>query len=57
MACAVLHNYSLIFNDVILEDEEEENPEENPEVPVRRPDLQPGEGFAFRAALIERLYR
>lgn len=52
----MLHNLSLIFNDVLPEDEEEEQDNEM-EVPVEEPHWQPGEGFAVRAALIERLFR
>ncbi|XP_071577193.1 putative nuclease HARBI1 isoform X2 [Temnothorax nylanderi] len=56
VACAVLHNLSLIFNDVLPEEEiiEEDN---EMEVPVDEPHWEPGEGFAIRAALIERLFR
>lgn len=57
MACAVLHNYSLLYNDMLPEDEMEVNPEDNAEGPACRPHWQPGEGLAFRTALIERLYR
>lgn len=54
-ACAILHNLSLIFNDV-LEEEEEEIENINDEIPVM-PHWQPGDGFIVRNALIERLFR
>lgn len=56
VACAVLHNLSLTFND-ILEEEEEEVEYNEIDEPENEPHWQPGEGFAIRAALIERLYR
>lgn len=55
VACAVLHNLSLILNDKLEEEEEEENM--NDEVPVPQPHWQPGDGFVMRNALIERLFR
>lgn len=55
VACAVLHNLSLILNDELEDDEEIENL--NNEVPVVEPHWQPGEGFLVRNALIERLFR
>lgn len=55
VACAVLHNLSLILNDKLEEEEEEENM--NDEVPVPQPHWQPGDGFVTRNALIERLFR
>lgn len=55
VACAVLHNLSLILNDKLEEEEEEENI--NDEVPVPQPHWQPGDGFVMRNALIERLFR
>ncbi|XP_071579088.1 putative nuclease HARBI1 [Temnothorax nylanderi] len=56
VACAVLHNLSLILNDKLEEDDEEvENL--NNEVPVAEPHWQPGDGFLARDALIERLFR
>jgi hypothetical protein len=55
VACAVLHNLALIFNDKLPENEEEE--EEYEVVPVNPPHWQPGDGFAVRAALIERLFQ
>ncbi|XP_025154426.1 putative nuclease HARBI1 [Harpegnathos saltator] len=54
VACAVLHNMSLIFNNMLPEEEVEENNEI--EIPIE-PHWQPGEGFVMREALIERLYR
>jgi len=56
VACALLHNFSLIFNDVLPEEELPEN-NEMEEMPIDEPHWQPGEGFAVRAALIERLFR
>ncbi|XP_036148954.1 putative nuclease HARBI1 [Monomorium pharaonis] len=50
VACAVLHNLSLIFKDVLMEKEEKV---ENDEVPVNELHWQPGEGFIVRDALIE----
>lgn len=54
-ACAVLHNLSLLFNDSI-EVEEEENVNENDEVPLNPPDWQAGDGLLVRNALIQRLF-
>lgn len=56
VACAVLHNLSLTLNDILEEDEEVEQYNEI-NVPDNEPYWQPGEGFAIRAALIERLFR
>lgn len=60
VACAVLHNLSLIFNDTIEEEEEQEEEiedmDEHAEV-ILMPHWQPGEGFLVRNALIERLFR
>jgi hypothetical protein len=56
-ACAVLHNLSLIFNDTLEEEEEEDAIENiNDEVPVPQPHWQPGDGLIMRNALIERLF-
>ncbi|XP_020297170.1 putative nuclease HARBI1, partial [Pseudomyrmex gracilis] len=52
VATAVLHNLSLIFNDVLPEEKLPENIEIE-EMPIDEPNWQPGEGFAVRAALIE----
>lgn len=59
VACAVLHNLSLILNDTLEEEEEEEDGIENinDEVPVPQPHWQPGDGLIMRNALIERLFR
>ncbi|XP_011864268.1 PREDICTED: putative nuclease HARBI1, partial [Vollenhovia emeryi] len=57
VACAVLHNLSLIFNDVLPEEEIFEEVNEMEEVPVDAPHWEPGEGFVMRAELIERLFR
>lgn len=56
-ACAVLHNLSLIFNDTLEEEEEEEveNINEHDEVPLM-PHWQPADGFLVRNAVIERLF-
>lgn len=53
VACAVLHNLSLVYKDVLEEEEEEQI--ENDEVLVNEP--QPGEGFIVRNVLIKRLFR
>ncbi|KYN18779.1 Putative nuclease HARBI1 [Trachymyrmex cornetzi] len=55
VACAVLHNISLILNDQLEDDEEIENLDN--EVPVVEPHYQLGEGFLIQNALIERLFR
>ena len=58
VACAVLHNLSLIYNDILPEEEDVLPDKYNEmEVLVEEPHWQPGEGFAVRAALIERLFR
>lgn len=56
-ACAVLHNLSLIFNDTLEEEEEEEveNINEHDEV-LLMPHWQPADGFLVRNAVIERLF-
>ncbi|XP_066602161.1 putative nuclease HARBI1 [Prorops nasuta] len=55
VTCAILHNLSLIFNDILPEDEENfEFEEDEPE--TEPPHWQPGEGFIVRSALIERLF-
>lgn len=56
VACAVLHNLSLMFNDK-LDDDDEELEDINNEVPEIQPHWQPGDGFLVRNALIERLFR
>lgn len=53
MACAVLHNLSLQYDNILPEDIELYEEEE--EIPVEPPPWQPGDGFAIRAALINRL--
>lgn len=53
VACAVLHNLALIFNDNLEEEDEEEVENMNDEVPVPQPYWQPGDGFIIRNALIE----
>lgn len=59
VACAVLHNLSLILNDKLEEEEEEERENMNvdDEVQEIQPHWQPGEGFLVRQALIGRLFR
>ena len=55
VACAVLHNMSLIFNDVLPEDDF--NDDDNEEVPVDVPqNAGNANGFAVREALIARLF-
>lgn len=56
VACAVLHNISLILNDKLEKEEEEENVNVG-EVPIIQPHWQPAEGFLVRQALIERIFR
>lgn len=54
IACAVLHNLALIYNDVLPEGEflvEEEL------VPAVQPHWQPLDGFAVREASIVRMFR
>ena len=55
VACAALHNMTLLFNDVSLEDDEFPEEEED-ELPVVPPQWQPLEGFATREALIARMF-
>src|SRR5580765_6522789 len=58
VACAVLHNLSLMFNDKMeIEEEEAENVNEDDKVPLLPPHWQPGDGFIVRNAIIERLFR
>ncbi|XP_018371187.1 PREDICTED: putative nuclease HARBI1, partial [Trachymyrmex cornetzi] len=57
IACAVLHNLALIFRDELPEGNEDDVYDECDDVPVNPPHWQPGEGFAMRQALIERLFR
>jgi len=55
VACAVLHNISLTYDQIIPEDEEPQVDEEaEQEVPLE--ECQLAEGFAMRQALIERLF-
>lgn len=58
VACAVLHNLSLIFNDVIPEEDipDDLDDELNAEIPVPQVNQQPADGFAFREALIHRMF-
>lgn len=53
MACAVLHNLSLQYDNILPEDREPY--EEEQEIPVEPLPWQQGEGFAVRATLIQRL--
>lgn len=55
VACAVLHNLSLTLDNVLPEDDPFAEEEEE-EMPIEPPHWQPGEGFAVRQALIERLF-
>ncbi|XP_066602013.1 putative nuclease HARBI1 [Prorops nasuta] len=55
VACAVLHNISLIFNDV-WEVEEDENENNDDIVESAPPHWQPSDVFAVRDALIARLF-
>ncbi|XP_071581720.1 putative nuclease HARBI1 [Temnothorax nylanderi] len=58
IACAVLHNLSLIYNDIMeVEEEEVENINQDDEVPPLPPHWQPGDGFLVRNAIIERMFR
>jgi len=57
IACAVLHNLSLIYNDVMEAEEEEENINQDDEVLPLPPHWQPADGFLVRNAVIERLFR
>lgn len=56
VACAVLHNLALIFNDELPEDDDIEEYNEE-DFPINPPHWQPGEGLAVRQAFIERLFR
>ncbi|XP_071652749.1 putative nuclease HARBI1 [Temnothorax longispinosus] len=56
VACAVLHNMSLIFNDVLSEDDDEFNINDYEEVPVHEPNNEVLDGFAAREALIARMF-
>jgi len=56
VACTVLHNLSLILNDK-LEEEEEQNINVNDEVPLVEPHWQLGDDFLVRNAFIARLFR
>ncbi|CAD6233200.1 GSCOCG00012256001-RA-CDS [Cotesia congregata] len=58
VACAVLHNLSLIFNDKLPDDDlqDDHHEEPNEEIPAPLPNLQPADGFAFREAIIERMF-
>ncbi|XP_067204480.1 putative nuclease HARBI1 [Linepithema humile] len=58
VACAVLHNLSLIFNNKLDDDDDDEELENaNNEVSEIQPHWQPGDGFLVRNALIEQLFR
>lgn len=56
VACAMLHNLALIFREDLPEDDENDL-NEYEEVLVNPPHFQPGEGFAVRRALIDRLFQ
>ncbi|XP_015189816.1 PREDICTED: putative nuclease HARBI1 [Polistes dominula] len=49
VACAVLYNMSLRFNDNLPDDDSDEEQDEDVHVP--EPNWQPADGFAFREAL------
>ncbi|XP_015608311.1 putative nuclease HARBI1 [Cephus cinctus] len=53
VACAVLHNMSLIFSDILPEDDESFVEEEEPN---NQPHWQPMDGFAAYDTMIERLF-
>jgi len=53
VACVILHNMSLIFNDVLPEDDVFY---EDEEIPVHAPNNEAIDGFAARKALIARLF-
>lgn len=55
VACAVLHNLALILRDQLPEDDDDQHDQDD-EIPLNPPRWQPGEGFAVRQALIERLF-
>lgn len=54
VACAVLHNMSLIFNDVLPDDEDEFYNDE--EIPVQVLNNDAIDGFAAREAIIARMF-
>ena len=58
VACAVLHNMSLIFNDILPEEDDSNDDEDiNEEVPVApAQNVHNANGFAVREALIARLF-
>ncbi|KAK0182737.1 hypothetical protein PV327_000839 [Microctonus hyperodae] len=57
VACAVLHNMAITFNDVFLEDDElEEEEYEEEQLPVPPPHWQPEDGFIFRKALLAKMF-
>lgn len=58
VACAVLYNLSLIFNDNLPEEDIPDNLNDvlNGEIPVLRVNQQHADGFAFREALIYRMF-
>lgn len=59
IACAVLHNLSLIYDNVLPQDDEENeivDDNDNEENHVNHPEWQPADGFIMRDALIERLF-
>lgn len=56
VACAVLHNMSLIFNDILPDDDEFYDDEENEEIPVHDSNNDTIDGFAARQAIIARMF-
>lgn len=55
VACAVLHNMSLIIRDVLPEDDDKDN-ESNIEVPVAALNMEDPSGIAARETLIARMF-
>lgn len=58
VACAVLHNLSLIYDNILPEDDENEEVlnNDNHDDVVNHAEWQPADGFVIRDALIERLF-
>lgn len=56
-ACAVLHNLSLRFKDVLPEEAEPDAIVENEELHYNEPHWQPGDGYIVRQNIIRDLFR
>lgn len=56
VACAVLHNLSLISNDRFKEEEDVENINVDDKIPIIQPHWQPGDGLIVRNNLVEQLF-